>query len=339
MSQVRSPAVTADSGEGPQSDPPFDIIEQVDVEGLRVVTVRAALELDLFTLIAEGHDTEEALVVACGAGRAGMHRLVAALRSLQLVEEHDGRLHNGPTADAYLRAGAIGDVRANYLTWLRNRDHLVEAILDDDFSLEPHDESTWTSYARGDLLRWPTRSAMVASTFAPRDLTVPPNGRVLDVGCGSGLIGYTAIRDVPGATVVSIDSAPVIEVARELATRMGVAARVELVAGNVESVNADAAFDLAFLVHVAQYLSDAALDATLRRLLTALRPGGRLLLVTIIDDPGTPGFLPNWTSAIEMFLSSPGISLRTPEQLRAALIHAGFRAVESHEPWAHSAFR
>jgi SAM-dependent methyltransferase len=325
--------------EGPRSDPPFDLIEQVDVEGLRVVTVRSALELDIFTRIAEGHDTEEALVVACGAGRPGMHRLVAALRSLELIEECDGRLHNGPTADAYLRAGAVGDVRANYLAWLRNRDHLVEAIVDEDFSLEPHDEATWASYARGDLIRWPTKSAMVASTLAQRDISLPPDGQVLDVGCGSGLTGYTAIRDIPGAKVLSIDSAPVIEVARELATRMGVADRVELVVGDVESIDADAVFDLAFLVHVAQYLSDAALDLTLRRVRSALRPGGRLLLVTIIDDPGTPGFTPNWTSAIEMFLSSPGISLRTPDQLCAALTHAGFRGVESHEPWAHSAFR
>ncbi|HSB87499.1 MAG TPA: class I SAM-dependent methyltransferase, partial [Ilumatobacteraceae bacterium] len=147
------------------------------------------------------------------------------------------------------------------------------------------------------------------------------------------------IRDVPGATVVSIDAAPVIEIARELAVRMGVADRVELVVGNVESVGADAGFDLAFLVQVAQYLGDAALGATFRRVLAALRPGGRLLVVTIIDDPGTPGFTPNWTSAIEMFLSSPGISLRTPDAIRAALADAGFRRVETHQPWAYSAFR
>jgi SAM-dependent methyltransferase len=139
--------------------------------------------------------------------------------------------------------------------------------------------------------------------------------------------------------VVSIDAAPVIEVARNLALRMGVADRADLVVGGVESIDVDAEFDLAFLVHVAQYLDDAALQAAFRRVLTALRPGGRLLVVTIVDDPGTPGFAPNWTSAIEMFLSSPGISLRTPEQVCAALTDAGFRRVQMHQPWAHSAFR
>lgn len=268
-----------------------------------------------------------------------MHRLVAALRSLELIEERDGRLCNGPVADAYLRDGAVGDVRANYLAWLRNRDRLVEAILDDDFTLEAHAEGTWASYARGDLVRWSTKSAVVASAFAERNISVSPDGRVLDVGCGSGLIGYTVIRGVPGATVVSIDAAPVIEVARDLAVRMGVADRVELVVGDVTSIDADAEFDLAVLVHVAQYLDDTALDHTFRRILPALRPGGRLLVVTIIDDPGTPGFTQNWTSAIEMFLSSPGISLRTPDAIRAALTHAGFRRVETHQPWAHSAFR
>jgi len=322
----------------PQQHPSFDIIDQIDVEGLRVATVRAALELDVFTKIAEGHDTPEALTSACGAGRRGMHRLVAALCSLELIEQVDGQLRNGATADAFLRAGALGDVRVNYLAWLRNRDHLVEAILDDAFALEPHDDAAWVSYARGDLVRWPSKSTAVASVLEGRGIRVPPNGRVLDVGCGSGLNGYTAIRDVPGATVVAIDAEPVLDVARQLAERMDVADRVEFVGGHVESIDGDAVFDLALLVHVAQYLDDGALQATLRRLRQALRPDGRLLLVTIIDDAGTPGFAPNWTSAIEMFLSSPGIALRSSEAVRAALGEAGFSRVESHQPWAHSAF-
>jgi len=318
---------------------PFDLIEQVDVEGLRVVTVRAALELDVFTHIAAGRDTVESLRVACHSGERGMRRLVAALRSLELIESRDGRLVNGPTADAYLRAGADGDVRANYLAWLRNRDHLVEAILDDDFRLEAHDPATWASYARGDLVRWPSKSAAIAATLAERGVTVRAGGRVLDVGCGSGVIGFTAIRDVPTSRVVSIDTSPVLDVARELAARMGVAERVDFVSGGVESIPPQSEFDLVLLVHVAQYLHDEALELVLRRARGALRPDGRLMLVTIIDDPGTPGFSPNWTSAIEMFLAAPGISLRTPDELMRSIEGAGFGRVERHQPWAMSAFR
>jgi C-methyltransferase len=163
--------------------------------------------------------------------------------------------------------------------------------------------------------------------------------RVLDVGCGSGVVGFTAIRDVPGATLVSIDSSPVLEVARELAARMGVAERVEFISGGVESIPSEMDFDLELLIHVAQYLDDASLDTALRRVADALRPGGRMMLVTIIDDPGTPGFSPNWTSAIEMFLASPGVSLRTPDELTGAVMSAGFGRVERHHPWALSAFR
>ena len=54
--------------------------------------------------------------------------------------------------------------------------------------------------------------------------------------------------------MVSIDAGPVIEVAHDLAERMGVADRVELVVGDIRSIDADAEFDLAVLVHVAQYL-------------------------------------------------------------------------------------
>jgi SAM-dependent methyltransferase len=319
--------------------PSFDLIERIDVEGLRVATVRSALELDLFTKVADGHDTVAALVAACRSGRRGMHRLVAALRSLELLEEHDGRLHNAATADTYLRDGARGDVRAVYLAWLRNRDHLTRAILDEEFRLEGLDAHTWASHARGDLVRWPTKSATIAETLRQRAIRIPGGARVLDVGCGSGVVGYTSIADAPGATVVGIDNAAVLDVAKTLAGLMGVADRCEHVVGGVETLSAlSGPFDLAFLVQVAQYLDDDALHDALLDIRALLRPNGRLMLATIVDDPGTPGYASNWTSAIEMFLSAPGIALRPPSELVDALRSAGFAWVEQHQPWAFSAF-
>ena len=70
----------------------------------------AALEFDLFTHIAKGAD-QAALAKATGIAENRLITLLAALKSLGLISEADGRLTNAPATARYLVAGAPGDFR------------------------------------------------------------------------------------------------------------------------------------------------------------------------------------------------------------------------------------
>ena len=96
--------------------------------------------------------------------------------------------------------------------------------------------------------------------------------RVLDVGCGPGR--YSAELAARGAAVTGIDFAPaMIERARALAERAGVADRCTFVASDVFAFRADAPFDVVVANGFFDYAADPA--ATLRHLRTMAN--GRLI--------------------------------------------------------------
>jgi 2-polyprenyl-6-hydroxyphenyl methylase/3-demethylubiquinone-9 3-methyltransferase len=102
--------------------------------------------------------------------------------------------------------------------------------------------------------------------------------RVLDVGCGGGLLAEALAR--AGARVTAIDLAPaMIEVARLHAAESALAVDYRLIAAEEVAAAEPAAFDVVTCMEMLEHVPDpAAMTATLARL---LRPGGALFVSTI----------------------------------------------------------
>lgn len=102
--------------------------------------------------------------------------------------------------------------------------------------------------------------------------------RVLDVGCGGGLLAEALAR--AGARVTAIDLAPaMIEVARLHAAESALAVDYRLTAAEEVAAAEPAAFDVVTCMEMLEHVPDpAAMTATLARL---LRPGGALFVSTI----------------------------------------------------------
>jgi ubiquinone/menaquinone biosynthesis C-methylase UbiE len=317
--------------------PSFDLISEVDAGGLKVAVVRAAMELALFDHIDAGHVHVPGLAEAAGATEQGMTLLVRALLSLDLLELRDGgALACTPVADAYLRHGAASSFAPILLSWFRNRDHLVDAVRGAAVAANHADGSAadlWRSYAAPDLLRWPDIVGPLGQKLRERGVGVPPGGSVLDLGAGSALTSLTLVSAVPTATAVAVDRAEVLSVAEAVACDMGVGAQLRCVPGDVRTFPmGEAAYDVILLGNVAQYLTDDELLDVLSRANRALRPGGVLQVVTPVIDEGSAGLEANWSTAVEMFLSSPEVELRDDRVLRNMLAAVGFTAVRRWHP-------
>ena len=114
--------------------------------------------------------------------------------------------------------------------------------------------------------------------------------RVLDVGCGRGLLLVGAARRLPTGTAVGVDlwraedqagNSP--DAALENARREGVADRVRVETGDARALpNADASFDAVLSHWVVHNLpSDADRVRALDEMCRVLRPGGVLVLADI----------------------------------------------------------
>jgi 2-polyprenyl-3-methyl-5-hydroxy-6-metoxy-1,4-benzoquinol methylase len=99
--------------------------------------------------------------------------------------------------------------------------------------------------------------------------------RILDAGCGSGIFSFELAKRHPEAQVLGIELEPeLVDRANEMARRTGLA-NCQFEQGDVTKLEFDGVFDLVVSVDNFEHVEDDV--AAMRALLSALRPGGRLV--------------------------------------------------------------
>lgn len=133
--------------------------------------------------------------------------------------------------------------------------------------LAPEYDTRWSFYIEA------TTSATIAR------LSLPPTGRVLDVGCGTGALLQELARKFPQVTLVGIDPVP-----KMLAVARGrVPPSTELREGWVEELPfEDNDFDVVVSCNMFHYLWQPV--SALMEMSRVLRPGGELLITDWCDD-------------------------------------------------------
>jgi 2-polyprenyl-3-methyl-5-hydroxy-6-metoxy-1,4-benzoquinol methylase len=151
---------------------------------------------------------------------------------------------------------------------------------------------------------------------------LPPQGRVLDLGCGFGLFSlyYATVR--PSITVEGFDrNARRIAMARAAAARLGLA-NVCYEVGDVMDFRGGERFDAAYMLDIVHHIPQEAVRPLVEQVARTLPQGGRLL---VKDVDRYPAYKRWFTHALDKVMD-PAAPVRYwgAEELQALLEEVGF---------------
>ncbi len=296
----------------------------------RTAALRAAIELDLFTALAEGCTKPAEIAHRAKASDRAVRILCDYLVVIGFLTKHGH--HYGLTeasalflnrkSPAYL--GGIADFLGSEPVTGPFRD--LAAIVrhggasPDATTIAPG-HPVWVEFARS----MAPLTAITAQGVA--HLIGAPSGRpmkVLDIAAGHGMFGITIARMNPKAEVVAVDWPAVLEVAKENARAHGVDSRFSTIPGSAFDVNFRSGYDAVLLTNFLHHFDPPTCERLLGRVLAALDPSG--VVATLEFVPNEDRVSPPVPAAFSLIMlgTTPSGDAYTFSDLDRMFRNAGF---------------
>ena len=281
----------------------------------QTAALKAAIELGLFTAVAEGQRTPAELAAKCGATERGMRMLADYLTVHGLLEKQPQGYRLTPDSEVFLNhhspaymGGMIGFLGASGIR--RQFDALTEAVAEE--------YGGWVDFAQSMEAMMGPAAQQIAALDNHGPLAV------LDVAASHGMFGFSIARANPAAHITALDWANVLEVTKRNAARWGLADRVSTIAGDAFTVDLAGPYDVILLTNLLHHFDHAANVRLLKRLKAALKPGGRVVTLEFVPNadrisPPMPA-----TFSLVMLASTPAGDAFTFAEFESMFAEAGF---------------
>lgn len=294
--------------------------------------IRLALELDVFTPLAAGFCTAEQVAGSCQCDTTGIKLLLDYLCSLQVLECHGNFYALTPTAAVFLvkgRKAYAGDLILHYTdtALFDNIQHAllsgIPSSLGENFVQDAWLESYSTWRVSNSLEMWGAAGLKTEHKEV---------FQILDLACGCAIKSLALAQTSPNVRVTCLDTADVLEVARDLAERMGVESQLVLKPANLLDADlGENQFDATLAGQITHYLTDEQNASLFHRIYSALSPNG----VFVIDCPMAMDEPTETTSFLSLVLwANSGGAAHSLEMYRVWLSDSGFRQIKQlSERW------
>ena len=270
--------------------------------------LKAAIELELFTAIAEQHVTVPGIARRIGASEKGTRVLCDTLVVLEFLTKNgpqyglaaDSAVFLDRNSPAYI--GAASEFLIDESQRTGAYDLLTEAVRKGGaaFSEEgtvSRENPIWLTFAR----TMAPLMAMPAELLALR-MGADTGGamNVLDIAAGHGLYGIAFARHNRSATVTAVDWEFVLQAAVENAAAAGVSLRYRTIPGSAFEVDYDGQYDTVLLTNFLHHFDKDTCVGLLRRLHAATRPGGRVAALEFV--PNEDRVSPPWDAMFSLIM-------------------------------------
>ena len=302
----------------------------------RTEALRGAIDLGLFTEIAKGATTTDALAKQLDAPERGVRILCDYLVVAGFLTKADHSY--GLTPDTALFLDKSSPAYVGVATRFLLAPDLAEAfrdvagtvrkggtLMEEDGSVTA-ENPLWIEFARGMAPLIAPSAQFIAELVGPAQGPI----KVLDIAAGHGLFGIYVAQKNPEAMIFAVDWPAVLEVATENAQAAGVADRHHLKPGSAFEVDYGTDYDLVLLTNFFHHFDVPMCTELARRVYGALKPGGRAMTLEFVpnDDRVSPPDAAMFS--LTMLCSTPRGDAYTFAQYKQIFEEAGFSKHEIH---------
>ena len=300
--------------------------------GYQVSSVlKAAIEMDVFTKIADGQNVASTLAEACEASEKGTRVLCDFLTVRGFLTKAGDRYGLTADSDAFLSKNSktyLGSV-----SFFLASNEIKEGFADVAAivrkggtvkkvdSLEP-ENPIWVEFARS-----MTPMMMLPASLMAGILSQEPVTKILDIAASHGVFGILLALQNPTANLAALDWANVLELTKENAQKFGLADRFEAIPGSAFDVEFGTDYDLILLPNFLHHFSPKTNVGLLQKIKDSLKPGGRVAICEFVpnDDEVPPPFPAMFS--MTMLGTTPEGKAYTEREFRTMISNAGLEFV------------
>ena len=300
--------------------------------------LRTAIELELFTAIAEGSRSPSSLAERCGASERGVRILADSLtvsgflikNNSEYLLTPDSELFLDKRSPAYLGGTMDFMLSSPLIEGFKKLTGAVRkggTVVSDEGTTEA-EHPEWVTFAR----------AMVPMMKGPADWIgnwvsqkAPQTSKVLDVAASHGIFGVSIAQKIPQAEITALDWANVLVVAKENAEAAGIGNRFHTLPGSAFEVELGQGFDLVLLPNFLHHFDVQTCEAFLKKVHACLNKDGQVITLEFVPDEDriSPPAMADF--GLIMLATTPAGDAYTFSDYDQMFHNAGFNKSEMHD--------
>jgi 2-polyprenyl-3-methyl-5-hydroxy-6-metoxy-1,4-benzoquinol methylase len=298
------------------------------------MALKGAIELELFTHIADGASTASELAKRTEATEKGIRVLCDFLTVTGFLSKQDGSYSLQPNTAFFLskHSQAYMGSAVFFITHPFQLSHFsdVAGVVRKGGTLEREsvepENPIWVEFAK----TMAPVTAIAAASVA-RLTARPGTIKVLDIAAGPGMYGIEVAKQNPRAEIYALDWKIVLEVSLEHARAAGVGDRYHTIEGSALEVDLGKDYDLVLLPNFLHHFDHLTNVTLLKRVRNAMKPGGQVATIEFVpnDDrvsPPAPA-----TFSMIMLTNTAGGDAYTFAELEKMFREAGFGESRRHD--------
>jgi 2-polyprenyl-3-methyl-5-hydroxy-6-metoxy-1,4-benzoquinol methylase len=295
--------------------------------------LKTAIELELFTAIAEGNTTSSLLATRCQAAERGI-RILCDYLTIHGFLTKDGSAY-GLSQDSAVflnrhSPAYLGGATEFLLTARIREGHarMTEAVRRGGTALGEGtlevENPDWVKFAQAMMPMMYMPSQMIAEELRKSGEV----HKVLDIAASHGIYGISVAKQNPSAQIYASDWKNVLEVGKKNAEAMGVSDRYHLIPGDAFETDFGSGYDLVLIPNFLHHFDAATCTTFMRKVHAALAPGGRAAIVEFVPNPDRVS-PPNAAGfSMMMLITTPTGDAYTFAELEEFSKNAGFARAE-----------